>query len=309
LTKAAAALMTAKIACDVSLAPLTSWLVGGPAEFYAEPKTIDDLSLALKWARNENKAVTILSGGTNVLISDEGIKGLVVCLRKMAGTQAEEKDGRLKLTCLAGTSKSDLLKNFLKTKLEPALFLAGLPGDVGGGVVMNAGVGEMFRPREFAEITDWVEILRWDENEGDYRLVNLEAYQLKWSYRHCEGWRPGVIARVGLSWALEPSVDILQRVKAANHTRLTKQPLDMPSCGSVFINPPGHKSGQLIEGSGLKGFTSGGAQVSPKHANFIVNTGKASAKDIHSVIEHVRKTVYARTGVDLTTEVVYLGSW
>jgi UDP-N-acetylmuramate dehydrogenase len=299
----------AKIARGVPLAPLTSWLVGGSAEFYAEPKNIDDLRLALNWARIEKKPVTVLSGGTNVLISDEGVTGLVICLRKLVGSQVEERDGKIKLICLAGTSKSELLKIFLKAKLEPALFLAGLPGDVGGGVAMNAGVGEQIRPREFTEITEWIEVLRWNDDLGDFELTRIDSSDLSWSYRHCVGWQPGVIARVGLAWPLEPSVDILQRVKAANHTRLTKQPLDMPSCGSVFVNPADHKSGQLIQESGLKGFSIGGAQVSPKHANFIVNTGQATAKDIHAVISHVKKTVFAKLGVELKTEVVYLGSW
>jgi UDP-N-acetylmuramate dehydrogenase len=103
--------------------------------------------------------------------------------------------------------------------------------------------------------------------------------------------------------------DILQRVKMANQVRLSKQPLDMPSCGSVFVNPPGGKSGQLIELCGLKGFSVGGAQVSPKHANFIVNFDHATASDIHQVIDHVRATVMAKAGVQLHTEVVYLGEW
>jgi UDP-N-acetylmuramate dehydrogenase len=227
----------------------------------------------------------------------------------MAGAIVREENGRLHLDCLAGTSKSELLKNFLKHKLEPALFLAGLPGDVGGGVVMNAGVSEGFKPREFVEITDWVEVMRWSEAKNDLETVRLEAKDLQWSYRHCEGWRPGIIVRAGLSWPLEPSADILQRVKQANQTRLTKQPLDMPSCGSVFVNPPGHASGRLIQESGLKGFTIGGAKVSEKHANFIVNFNQAKALDIHRVIEHVKKTVKDQKGIELRTEVVYIGDW
>jgi UDP-N-acetylmuramate dehydrogenase len=203
---------------------------------------------------------------------------------------------------------------------------------------MNAGVGEMMKPREFVEITDWVEVLRWKRSQDEKakelhpapmnlngeplishelvkaKLANVEvvripASQMQWSYRHCEGWRPGIIARVGLSTAFEPKEDILARVKAANQTRLSKQPLDMPSCGSVFVNPPGHKSGQLIEQCGLKGFAIGGAKVSEKHANFIVNFAKAKATDIHNVIEGVRKKVESEKGVKLSTEVVYMGEW
>ena len=296
-----------QIEASVKLAPLTSWLVGGPADFFVQPKTVEELKESLLWAKTWKLPITVLGGGTNVLISDKGIRGLTLALRKMSGVETNESDGQLRLTCLAGTSKSELLKTFLKFRLEPALFLAGLPGDVGGGVVMNAGVGELFQPREFVEITEWIEVLR--EKADDYEVVRLSADKLIWNYRHCEGWKPGIVTRVGLKWPLEPSGDILQRVKAANHIRLTKQPLDLPSCGSVFRNPPGHKSGQLIEGSGLKGFAVGGAKVSEKHANFIVNFNQATAKDIHSVISHVKATVKSLKSVELHTEVVYLGDW
>lgn len=293
---------------NVSLAPLTSWQVGGRADHFSAPKTVDELKAALEYAKSSNLEVSTFSGGTNVLISDLGVRGLVLCLNKLSGLTLLEKDGRLLITTFAGTSKSELLKIFLRYQLEPALFLAGLPGDVGGGLAMNAGVSEPMQPREFVEITDWIEVLR-SRKEKNFEVVRYQASELKWSYRHCEGWQPGVIIQAGLSWPLVPSPDILARVKQANQIRLSKQPLDLPSCGSVFINPKGHKSGQLIEAAGLKGFTIGGAQVSQKHANFIVNTGGATANDIHSVIENVRSTVQSRFAVDLKTEVVYLGDW
>lgn len=299
--------MTIEIREQVKLAPYTSWLVGGPAEFLAEPRSIEEARESLQWADQRKLPVTVLSGGTNVLVSDKGIRGLVLAMKRLVGVSIEERQGRIHLDCLSGTSKSELLKIFLKHRLAPALFLAGLPGDVGGGVAMNAGIGEMLVPREFVEITDWIDVLRGPE--AQYKVERIEASKLRWSYRHCEGWKPGVIVRAGLSWANEPQADILQRVKQANQVRLSKQPLDMPSCGSVFVNPANHKSGQLIESSQLKGFKIGCAQVSPKHANFIVNTGGATATDIHQVIRHVQATVKEQTGVELKTEVVYLGEW
>jgi len=289
---------------DYLVSSLTSWQVGGTADYFFQPKTLDELRAALRWIADNRQSLTVLGGGTNVLISDRGIRGAVIALGKLSGIESEERDGRLHLACLAGTPKSEALKAFLKRRLEPALFLAGLPGDVGGGVAMNAGVGEMIAPREFVEIVEWVEVMR---PSGE--LARFEAGDLKWAYRHCEGWQPGVIARAGLGWPLAPADDILARVRQANQIRLSKQPLELPSCGSVFVNPPGHKSGKLIQDCGLKGYTIGGAQVSTKHANFIVNIGGAKAADIHAVIEHVKKTVLARTGVQLKTEVVYLGEW
>lgn len=292
---------------NVPLADYTSWTVGGPAEYFCLPTNLQELQEAWLWAEQKNLPVTLIGGGSNILVSDQGIKGLVLCLRRFSGTEVKEEAGRLNITAWAGTGKSDLLKIFLKYKLAPSLFLAGLPGDVAGGVVMNAGVGEMITPREFVEITDWLEVLRL--NKGKFETQRFTKEQIHWEYRHSKGWTPGIIIRVGVSWPLQPEADILERVKTANKTRLSKQPLDMPSCGSVFKNPEGHKSAQLIDSCGLKGFTIGEAQVSLKHANFIVNTGSARAQDIWAVIQHVRQTVKTKTGVDLTTEVIRLGDW
>ena len=289
---------------NISLGPMTSWQVGGPAEYYFCPTTVDELKQALVEARKQKLEVHFLSGGTNVLIHDEGVSGLVLHLKALKQVKTRESAGRLEIEADCGVSKSELLKIFLKAKLAPALFLAGIPGDVGGGIVMNAGIGEAITPREFVEITDWVEVLR---PSGE--VQKLEKTDLAWSYRHCEGWAPGVIVRAGLSWPMEPEEDILTRVKEANRLRLQKQPLEWPSCGSVFVNPKGHKAGQLIESCGLKGFQIGEAQVSPKHANFIINRGKCTAIDILRVIEHVQATVFKEKGVRLKTEVVSLGKW
>lgn len=290
------------------LAPITSWLVGGPAEYYAEPTNETELEAALKEGFRRKLPITILGGGTNVLIPDAGIKGLVIALRKFAGLTVDASDpNRFRIEARAGTSKSELLKVFLRARLEPAIFLAGIPGDVGGGVVMNAGIGEKITPREFVEITDEIEVWRWNTSGNDLGLkkVRLKASELRWSYRHCEGWRPGLIAKVWLSWPATPVNDVLERVRNANQVRLTKQPLDKPSCGSVFVNPADTSAGRLVESCGLKGFKIGGAQVSEKHANFIVNLGGATAADIRAVIQHVQKVVAQKTGTKLTTEVVF----
>ena len=123
------------------------------------------------------------------------------------------------------------------------------------------------------------------------------------------GWQPGIIVQVGLSWPMHIDEKILDKVRDANRVRLSKQPLDMPSCGSVFVNPQGHKAAQLIEFCGLKGRQCGEAQVSLKHANFIVNLGNAKATDIWQLILDVQQAVKSKTGVELKTEVVQLGNW
>lgn len=293
-----------KILNNVNLAQYTSWLVGGDAEYFCLPETLDNLKLALVYARDHKLKITILGGGSNVLVSDQGVSGLTICLRRMSSVQTRIENSRLIIEALAGTAKSELLKIFLKNKLPPALFLAGLPGDVGGGVVMNAGVAESFVPREFMELVDWIEIMK-----DDGSVQRLAKNQLNIRYRHTDGWQPHIIVKVGMSWPDQQDSTILERVREANKVRLSKQPLDMPSCGSVFKNPDGHKAAQLIDQCGLKGFRIGDAQVSLKHANFIVNLDTAKATDIWSVIQHVQKTVSAKTSVQLTTEVVRLGKW
>lgn len=292
-----------KILEKENLSGWTFWKIGGPADFFCLPESLEDVKQATVFARKKGLPVTILGGGTNVLVSDQGIRGLVISLRRWVAVETQEASGRLIVTASAGTPKSELVKVFLRWKLAPALFLCGLPGDVGGGVVMNAGVGENIVPREFVEITDWLEVLR------DDKVVRLRKDELHWTYRHTDGWEPGIVVRAQLSWPLESDAEIGRKVKEATKQRLMKQPLNLPSCGSTFKNPPGHRAGALIDQAGLKGFQIGGAQVSPKHANFIVNLGGASAKDVDDVIRHVRKTVADKFKIALETEVRYLGDW
>lgn len=281
----------------------TWWKIGGPADHFCLPESLGDLREALAFARERGLPITILGGGTNVLVSDDGVAGLVIGMRRLRGVEVSEADGRLRLTAWAGTPKSDLTKEFLKRRLAPALFLCGLPGDVGGGVVMNAGIAERTRPREFGELVEWVEVL--DPRTGTSRTFTHG--ELTWGYRHTDGWQPGVVARVGLSWELAPDVDLPNKVRAATRNRLQRQPLELPSCGSTFKNPPGASAGALIEAAGLKGFRVGDAQVSPKHANFIVNLGNAGSRDVRAVIDHVRERVGAHAGVALETEVKFIG--
>jgi len=294
-----------KIQEKIELAPYTSWLVGGLADYFCLPSSVEEVREALEYSKKNKLPITVLGGGSNVLISDRGVAGLTICLKKLSGIgKSQEVSSRWVIETLAGTSKTELLKIFLKQKLAPAIFLAGIPGDVAGGVIMNAGVGEKIQPREFVEITDWIEVMRFDGN-----IERIMADQLHWDYRHCEKWEPGIIVNVGLSWENSPSDSILVQAKAANQLRLTKQPLELPSCGSVFVNPDGGKAAMLIDSCGLKGYTIGKAQVSPKHANFIVNLGGAKSAEIWQLIQYVQKTVKEKANFDLKTEVIKLGRW
>jgi UDP-N-acetylmuramate dehydrogenase len=223
-------------------------------------------------------------------------------MRKYTGIESYKENGKVFIEAKSGTPKTLLLKEFLKYKLAPAEFLAGLPGDVAGGVVMNAGIGEeSIKPREFCEIIEWVEVLR------DQKIVRVQKSDLKFSYRKSNGWQPGIIVKVGFSWPDQEDATILERVKALNKNRMTKQPLEYPNAGSVFVNPPGYKSGKLIEECGLKGFKIGDAQVSEKHGNFIINLGNAKATQVLELIKHIQDTVMEAKGVSLHPEWVLLG--
>ena len=292
------------VQAQVSLKPWTSWQVGGCADWWAQPSHIAELQEILLWARCAQLPVHVLGGGSNVLVSDQGVDGLVISTQGLNRLQVKEEVDGLWIQAQAGVKKSELLKIFLRYQLPPALFLAGLPGDVGGGVVMNAGVSEDLRPRQFGELVASLQVM--DENA---QLRNVSRDSLIWHYRKSEGWQPGIVVSAHLFWPWEKNAEVLLKVKALNQLRLRKQPLDLPSCGSVFKNPPGLKAARLIEEAGLKGYRIGGAQVSTKHANFIVNLGHASSRDIHQLIEYVRKVVSERTGVLLEPEVVYFGRW
>ena len=292
------------IQIDYPLKALNTWKVGGSADFFGEPKNEKDVFYYLKWARDRKLDITFLGGGTNVLVSDQGVRGLVMSMKQLNTLQVKEKEGRLSIHALAGVSKAEIMQVFLKYKLSPALFLCGLPGEVGGGVVMNAGIGQKdISPRDFGDIVDWIKVIREDE------VILISSCEIEWQYRSSRGWSPGLIYEVGMSWPLEPLPDLPARLREMALKRTQTQPLKSASCGSVFKNPVDEKSGKLIEQCGLKGTCVGKACVSKKHANFIINEGQARARDIHKLIEYVQRTVHREKGIKLEPEVKYLGEW
>lgn len=279
------------------------WKVGGPADYFCQPENLDQLKYALQWAKENKKAWTVLGGGTNVLISDQGVEGLVISTAKLNHCSFEKSHGNLLIRCGSGVLKSQVMKIFKTHKLAPALFLSGLPGDVGGGIVMNAGVQRPFSPTEFSEIVKSFQVVTAQDSK-----VYLKK-DIQWSYRESLGWNRGVIYEVQLEWPLDEMKDLNEQIKKELQRRRASQPLSQPSCGSVFKNPYPQLSGELIEKSGLKSLKIGGAQVSEKHSNFIVNLGSASAKDIHELIQHIQSKVYEQFSVSLEPEVHYIGRW
>lgn len=277
--------------------------MGGPAGHFCQPENLQELREALQWAKTNGQKWTVLGGGTNVLISDHGVEGLVISTARLNKISFKKSQTQLVIQCGAGALKSQLMKTFKSHKLAPALFLSGLPGDVGGGVVMNAGVSRPFKPSEFSEIVKSFKVLHEDGSKTYYKE------EIQWFYRKSSNWQKGVIYEIELEWPLEEMPDLNEKIKAELKRRRSTQPLDKFSCGSVFKNPYPHFAGDLIEKCGFKGLRKGQAQVSEKHANFILNLGEAKADDIHWLIREIRQKVYEKFDINLKTEVRYMGKW
>ena len=296
---------------NISLKKFSSWKTGGSADFFCQPSSLEEIFFSLKWAKEKKLPITILSGGTNVLISDQGIEGLVLGMQKLNHLTSSVKNNRLHITAQAGVPKAQLMQIFLKHKLAPALFLCGLPGDVGGGVVMNAGISaKNIVPKEFGEIVKQIKVIQ------NNQLISIDKKDLTFKYRCSTGWMNGeqgeqnIIYEAAMSWPMDPISNITEQIREMALKRSQTQPLQSASCGSVFKNPAADTpAGFLIDQCQLKGYTLGKASVSEKHANFIVNQGGATAQDIHNLIVFIQEKVKKQHNISLQTEVKYLGRW
>ncbi len=291
------------------LAPHTSWHIGGVADKYVRPIDIADLVDFLKTGVKDGEPITWLGLGSNVLIPDEGIRGVVIHNLAQAGSGAikvvEEKSTKDKVLIWADASLpcAKLAKYCAKEGLLGGEFFAGIPGTIGGALAMNAGAwgSETWRlVQEIEVISRYGErILRFpEEYEIGYRTVQkiVKNASEEWFVAGCFAFERG------------DSLMATEKVKALLQERSAKQPIGVFSCGSVFKNPADDHAGRLIEASQLKGFSMGGAQVSPKHANFILNLGRATARDILALIKHVQAVVLKDHQIQLETEVRILGS-
>jgi len=277
---------------EAPLAPHTTWRIGGPAELLASPADADDLLAALAWARSRGVAWRVLGNGSNLLVRDEGVRGLVLRTRKaldrvrIAGERVEAG---------AGASFPAVANLVAARGLAGLEFAAGIPGTVGGAVVMNAGWHEH-------EIAATVVTVSYVDAEGN--PAEVAAGDCAFGYR-TSAFRgiPGVV--LGCTLALRPDDPKAVRARLDEYaaSRRAGQPTELPSCGSVFLKPPGDFAGRLIEQAGLKGTRIGGIEVSPKHANFFVNVGGGTAADALALIERAEEAVLERFGVRLTREV------
>ena len=293
---------------QVSLADYTTWRVGGPAEWLAEPTHSTQLFELIDWAHQHQLPWRVIGAGSNLLISDAGLPGLTLCLRKLQGMEVDATTGLVE--AWAGEPIPTLARRAARAGLHGLEWAVGIPGTVGGAAVMNAGA-------QGGCTADWlvsVDVIDpKDERSNDKGISGamrtLSNSELNFDYRHSVLQDSDLLV-VAARFQLEPGHDPkeLSKVTSGNlNHRTTTQPYQWPSCGSVFRNPEPQKAGQLIEALGLKGRRIGGAEVSPVHANFIVNTGDASAEDILNLIHLVQEEVHRNHGIALHPEVKRLG--
>ena len=276
---------------DRPLAHYTTWRIGGPAELLAVPADRDDLLLAVNWATRHGVSWRVLGNGSNLLVHDAGVKGLVLRLRKVL--DEVRIDGR-QLDAGAGAMFPLVANQAAAAGLAGIEFGAGIPGTIGGAVVMNAGWHEH-------EIGSFVEHVDYLEPDGTLRRLARDECGFRYRGSLFRG-RPGVVLSALLR--LEPGVpsEIRARLQSFTESRKKNQPTELPSCGSVFLKPPGDFAGRLIDEAGLKGLRVGDAEVSSKHANFFVNVGEATCADVLALVARVESEVFRSFGVRLVRE-------
>ncbi|MDX5333599.1 MAG: UDP-N-acetylmuramate dehydrogenase [Gammaproteobacteria bacterium] len=280
---------------DVPMARLTSWRVGGPAERLYRPADVDDLALFLSLLPAD-EPLTWIGLGSNLLVRDGGVRGTVIALHGMLDELELIAPGVIRAG--AGVPCAKVARFAAKNGLVGGEFLAGIPGTMGGALAMNAGAfgGETWEKVARVETLD---------RQGRRHVRMADEYRI--GYRSVQGPAEEWFTACELVLATGDGEASQARIRELLNRRGETQPTGLPSCGSVFRNPPGDHAGRLIEACGLKGHCIGGACVSEKHANFIINTGDATARDIEALIAHVQATVAREHGIELIAEVRVIG--
>ena len=284
---------------NVPLAEFTTWRVGGPARWIIEPESVDEVLASLQWARTNGHSCQVIGAGSNLLIHDNGLPGLTLSLRRLQGAELDSNSGVIE--ALAGEPIPTLARRAARAGLKGLAWAVGIPGTVGGAAVMNAGA-------QGGCTADWLEAVRVVPIQGG-ESFELKRDQLEFDYRHSLLQQENLLV-LSARYRLDPGHNPQELRRETNSNlshRTSTQPYTLPSCGSVFRNPEPLKAGRLIQDLGLKGERVGGAEVSTVHANFIVNTGNATAVDINQLIELVQDRVEQRHAVRLHPEVKRLG--
>ena len=297
--------LTSRLRCKESLKRFNTWRIGGNAECLVDVVNVADLSLLLPFIRKHRIPWFILGKGSNLLIPDTYWPGIILHLsgefrgwEPLEGNSASEKN-----EVVAGAALADVTfaQRCVTRGWGGMEFLIGIPGTIGGAVAMNAGA-------HGGETAEFLKEAEWMDMEGN--LHNSPRERLEFCYRYSElmGNYGRIITRAVFQLRESDPETVEKNLLECQQFRMEKQPYNQPSCGSVFKNPPGDYAARLMESSGLKGKIRGGAQISPKHANFIVNNGGASAADILSLIDTARETVFINHSIYLELEVQILQS-
>lgn len=285
-----------RILLDEPMSEHTTFAVGGPADVLILPESVKEMSLAIRAARRLDLPVTVLGGGSNVLVRDGGIRGVVIQLNTMKKVLACHDR---KIMASAGFMLKDVCQFAQENSLTGIEFACGIPGTLGGAVFMNAGAYD-------GEMSHVVSRVRTVNSTGGVQMY--DAPNLGFSYRQSRFQKSQeFVVEVELTLRSGDPKEIQARMDDLMNRRRSKQPLEMHSAGSTFKRPPGYYAGTLIDQTGLKGLSCGDAQVSMKHAGFVVNTGHASARDVLNVIHEVQKRVEKAHGVHLEPEVRIIG--
>ncbi len=276
------------------LKQLTTWKIGGPAEFAYWPQTFQDLKEARQRAMAAKVPLWLVGRGSNLLLPDEGLPGITLVTTQLRSIDWGDYTVRVE----AGYPLARLAQEVGERGWGGLEFARGIPGTVGGAVIMNAGA-------HGGEIASLIERVSAITVNGTIRT--FERAEIEFGYRFCSLRGEVWITEAVLKFTRGDRTEILQMMRENLRNRSMNQPLEIPNAGSVFRNPPGNSAGRLIEAAGWKGRSIGGAQVSNKHANFIVNTGGAKATDVLALIAEIQRDVQEKYGFDLQTEIEYLG--
>ena len=286
--------LKAKIHKNFELAKKT-WLgVGGPAEYYIEPHGLNDLKLIMQ--HKADLPITILGAGSNVLIRDGGIDGIVIHLGKAFKDFHVEKD---KITCAAGLSLMEIAKIAAQNGLSDFEFMSGIPGSLGGGLKMNAGAYG-------SDMSQVVTSIRLMDPEGKLHKITPSRTKF-FSYRHSELPKGWIFVEATLKGKARDKKEILALMSELRQKRVATQPQGVRTAGSTFKNPPNIPAWKLIDAAGLRGYSYKGAKMSEKHSNFMINENKASAGSLEELGEFVRTSVAAKTGQQLEWEIERIG--
>ncbi len=281
--------------CDFPLSSITSFKIGGNASFVIYPSTPDELAALSAFCSSVSIPSIVIGNGTNLLFSDSGYEGAVIVTSQIKDIKIS--GATVKVGC--GASLTHLASVVSECSLTGLEFAYGIPGTVGGAVYMNAGAYG-------GEIKDvCVSVTVYDSESGE--IYDMKAEDCAFGYRESV-FQIGDKIILGAKLVLSEGdkSDICEKMNSLMQQRIDKQPLNYPSAGSVFKRYPGYFAGKLIEEASLKGYTIGGAQVSEKHAGFIVNIGNATASDVLALVDHIRKVIKENVGIELQTEVKYI---